>query len=402
MKKLMFALAVASLSSVAYAQRGNSSNSPVLVEESAEVMEIPTDKYKVETNYFFDNWFISFGGGAQVLFDDYGHDLKLKKRISPAFNVAVGKWFTPGLGLRLQLSGVQAKSSARMESTPYTYGAEKAGGFYDQKFNYLNLHGDILFNVSGMIAGYDPDRVYDFIPYTGFGFNRVLDKPHTRTLAVNFGIINRFRISSAWDINLELNGMVTEDRFDGKVSGKAAGLMIGASLGFAYNFPQRGFKPAPDVDAIMALTASQMDAINAALAAQMAQNQKLKAQLANQQPIEVVNEKVVVKEVPAAPQSVFFEIGSSALPPHSEVNLSAVAQMLKDNPNMTLSLTGYADSDTGSAAWNKQLSENRANAVADALVKLGINKNRLTTLGKGGVNALTPPAFNRRVIIEAQ
>lgn len=403
MKKLMFALAVASLSSGVYAQQGSSSSSsPVIVEESAEVMEVPTDKYKVETNRFFDNWFLSFGGGAQVLFDDYGNDLDFKKRISPTFNVAIGKWFTPGLGLRLQLSGIQAKSAARSDNAPYIRGGEQDGGFYKQKFNYLNLHGDILFNVSGMIAGYNPDRVYDFIPYTGFGYNRLLDKPHTRALAVNFGIINRFRITDAWDINLELSGMVTEDRFDGKVQGKAADMTIGASLGFAYNFPQRGFKHVPDVNAIMALSASQMDAINAALAEQIAQNQKLKKQLANQQPVEVVNEKVIVKEVPAAPQSIFFEIGSSVLPPKSEVNLQTIAQMMKDNPNMTLSLTGYADSDTGSAAWNKQLSENRANAVADALVKLGVNKNRLAVIGKGGVETLTPPSFNRRVIIEAQ
>lgn len=403
MKKLMFALAVASLSLGVYAQQGSSSSSsPVIVEESAEVMEVPTDKYKVETNRFFDNWFLSFGGGAQVLFDDYGNDLDFKKRISPTFNVAIGKWFTPGLGLRLQLSGIQAKSAARSDNAPYIRGGEQDGGFYKQKFNYLNLHGDILFNVSGMIAGYNPDRVYDFIPYTGFGYNRLLDKPHTRALAVNFGIINRFRITDAWDINLELSGMVTEDRFDGKVQGKAADMTIGASLGFAYNFPQRGFKHVPDVNAIMALSASQMDAINAALAEQIAQNQKLKKQLANQQPVEVVNEKVIVKEVPAAPQSIFFEIGSSVLPPKSEVNLQTIAQMMKDNPNMTLSLTGYADSDTGSAAWNKQLSENRANAVADALVKLGVNKNRLAVVGKGGVETLTPPSFNRRVIIEAQ
>ena len=403
MKKLMFALAVASLSSGVYAQQGSSSSSsPVIVEESAEVMEVPTDKYKVETNRFFDNWFLSFGGGAQVLFDDYGNDLDFKKRISPTFNVAIGKWFTPGLGLRLQLSGIQAKSAARSDNAPYIRGGEQDGGFYKQKFNYLNLHGDILFNVSAMIAGYNPDRVYDFIPYTGFGYNRLLDKPHTRALAVNFGIIKRFRITDAWDINLELSGMVTEDRFDGKVQGKAADMTIGASLGFAYNFPQRGFKHVPDVNAIMALSASQMDAINAALAEQIAQNQKLKKQLANQQPVEVVNEKVIVKEVPAAPQSIFFEIGSSVLPPKSEVNLQTIAQMMKDNPNMTLSLTGYADSDTGSAAWNKQLSENRANAVADALVKLGVNKNRLAVVGKGGVETLTPPSFNRRVIIEAQ
>lgn len=404
MKKLMFTLAIVSLSSVAFAQQGSgtSSSYPVMVEESAEMMVVPTEKYKVETNRFFDNWFISFGGGAQVLFDDYGDKMDFKKRISPTFNVAIGKWFTPGLGLRLQLSGIQVKSYAISENTPYIKGAEQPNGYYEQKFNYLNLHGDILFNVSGMLGGYNPDRVYDFIPYTGFGYNRVLDKPHSRTLAVNFGIINRFRISSAWDINLELSGMVTEDRFDGKVTGKAADMTIGASLGFAYNFPQRGFKHVPDVNAIMALTASQMDAINAALAEQMEENKRLKNQLANQRPVEVVNEKVVVKEVPAAPQSVFFQIGSYVLPPHSEVNLKAIAEMMKNNPNMTLAVTGYADSDTGSAALNKQLSENRANAVADALAKLGVSKDRMVITGKGGVNTLTPPSFNRRVILEAQ
>lgn len=396
MKKLMLALAVASLSSVAYAQQGRT----VVIGESAEVLEVPTDKYKVETNRFFDNWFFSFGAGAQVLFGDYSDMGDFNKRITPAFNVALGKWFTPGLGLRFQVSGVQAKSFS-VGDAPYNHGALIDGEYYKQKFNYLNFHGDILFNVSGMIAGYNPDRVYDFIPYVGFGFNRVLDKPHTRALAANFGIINRFRISKAWDINLELSGMVTEDRFDGKVQGKHADMVYGASLGFAYNFRQRGFKHAPDVNAIMALSAAQMDAINAALAEQIEQNQRLKNQLANK-PTEVVNEKIVVKEVPAAAQSVFFEIGSSTLPATAEVNLGALAQMLKDNSNMSLSLTGYADSDTGSSSWNKQLSENRANAVADALVKLGVSRDRLKVNGQGGVDTLTPPSFNRRVIIEAQ
>lgn len=32
------------------------------------------------------------------------------KRISPTMNISVGKWFTPGLGLRLQYSGLQAKA----------------------------------------------------------------------------------------------------------------------------------------------------------------------------------------------------------------------------------------------------------------------------------------------------
>ena len=53
MKKLMFLLAAASLSSVAFAQQKSNSQN-VLVGESVDVMEVPVDKYKVETNHFFD------------------------------------------------------------------------------------------------------------------------------------------------------------------------------------------------------------------------------------------------------------------------------------------------------------------------------------------------------------
>lgn len=401
MRKFMFALAAASLSTVAVAQVNSSYRPTGMVVESAEVMAVPESRYSVETNRFFDNWFLSFGAGAQVLFGDYSDYGDFKDRVAPAFNVALGKWFTPGLGLRLQFSGFQAKSYSTSKSA-YTKGRADSEGFYKSKFSYMNLHGDILFNVSNMLAGYNSERVYDFTPYLGFGFTHSFDKPHRQALAASFGIINTFHIGPAWDINLEFNGMLAEDKFDGIVQGKGADLMIGATLGFAVRFPQRGFKHTPDVDAIMALSASQLDAVNAALAEQVDQNRQLRNQLANVKPVEVVNEKIVVKEVPSAPQSFFFAIGSYALPAGSKVNLQAIADMMKNNPGMKVTLTGYADSDTGSAALNKELSENRAKAVADALVDLGVNRDRLIIVGKGGVNTLTPPSLNRRVIVEAQ
>jgi len=178
--------------------------------------------------------------------------------------------------------------------------------------------------------------------------------------------------------------MGTENKFDGKTTSKGPDFMAGATVGITYKFPQRGFKPAPDVDAIMALTSSQMDAINTALAQQIEQNRQLKAQLANQ-PTEVVTEQVTVNQIAPAPQSVFFQIGSAVLPTNSTVNLQQIADLVKDNPGLKLKVTGYADSDTGSAAWNKQLSEDRANNVANELVKLGVNKNNLIISGMGGV-----------------
>lgn len=70
---------------------------------------IENDKYRVITNKFWDNWFITAGAGAQVMFGDDDEKGKFGKRISPAINVGVGKWFTPGLGLRLQYNGLNAK-----------------------------------------------------------------------------------------------------------------------------------------------------------------------------------------------------------------------------------------------------------------------------------------------------
>ena len=128
MKKLMFLLAAASLSSVAFAQQKSNSQN-VLVGESVDVMEVPVDKYKVETNHFFDNWFFSVGGGAQVLFGDQSDLGKFKKRIAPALQISIGKWFTPGLGLRLQYSGLQSKSFSS-EPSAYSKPHMLSEGYY--------------------------------------------------------------------------------------------------------------------------------------------------------------------------------------------------------------------------------------------------------------------------------
>ena len=90
-------LALSGLSVAAVAQ-----NTTEVTEEVLEVVEVRQDKYAVVTNPFWDNWFVSFGYGATVLFGDYDAAGSFGKRISPTLNVAVGKWFTPGMGARLQ------------------------------------------------------------------------------------------------------------------------------------------------------------------------------------------------------------------------------------------------------------------------------------------------------------
>lgn len=395
MKKFMLALAAASICSLGFAQNNNNSQNGV-VSEDVDVMEVPVNKYKVITNKFFDNMFISAGGGVQVLFGSNINNRSFGDRLAPALNVSIGKWFTPGLGLRLQYSGLSGKFFTDGVA-PYSKSYKDKSGYYRNEIDYLNLHGDILFNLSNMFCGYNPTRTYNFIPFAGFGWAHSMSAPHTNSMTMNFGLLNSFRVSDLININLELDGMAVEKKFSG-VSNKGLNVMLGATAGITINLPQRGWKPAPDVDAIMAMSAAQLDAVNAALAQQIAQNQQLKNQLANMP--KATNTTTTVTALADVPQSIFFEIGSSVMPKKQIVNLQQVADFMNANSNATLNVTGYADSSTGTPAWNKQLSENRANTVANELEKLGVSKDRMTISGMGGVATLTPPSFDRRVILE--
>ncbi len=48
-------------------------------------------------------------------------------------------------------------------------GGKYSNGYYKQKWNMANFHGDVLFNLSNMFCGYNEDRLYSFIPYVGAG-----------------------------------------------------------------------------------------------------------------------------------------------------------------------------------------------------------------------------------------
>ena len=38
-----------------------------------------------------------------------------------------------------------------------------------QRFDYMNFHGDVMFNLNALFGGYNEDRVYEIIPYLGAG-----------------------------------------------------------------------------------------------------------------------------------------------------------------------------------------------------------------------------------------
>ena len=83
-----------------------------------------------------------------------------------------------------------------------------------------------------------------------------------------------------------------------------------------------------------------------------------------------------------------FQSGSSELPASMEPFLQNAAHDLKQMPaGYTLEIAGYTDN-TGDAARNVVLSQRRADAVREALVKSGANADMLVAKGYGGANPI--------------
>lgn len=393
MKKNLMLLALSGLSVAAVAQ------TPAGALEEKEAAEALQDKYAVVTNRFWDSWFVSLGGGATVMFGDYDAAGSFGKRISPTLNVAVGKWFTPGLGGRLQYSGLQARGFVPSAGSDYAVGAMQDGGYYKQRFNYMNLHADVMFNLNALFGGYNPSRVYEVIPYVGAGFTHNYSTPHREALSVNAGIINRFRVSDALDINLELSAVAAEDKFDGGIGGKGYDGLVSATVGLTYRFPKRGFNR-PKAPAISEeRLAAMRDKMNR-MAAENAQMAEALKAAESRQPV-VEKQEVVVDKPVIAPRTVFFNIGSSDVSSRETMNLSYLAESMKQSPRSTFVVNGYADAATGTKEFNEKLARQRAEAVINVLVeKYGVDRSQLSVGAAEAVDSFGEPILNRVVVVE--
>lgn len=239
MKKKIFLTAVCALAlSPSFAQDSYTSE---------ETVEYSTDKYKVETNRFWDNWFISAGFGAQVYFGDHDRQCDFGDRLAPALDIAVGKWFTPGIGVRLMYSGLQIKGATQKGALAHSTGVDVLGkggdGYWleKQKFDFGNFHADVLFNFSNLFCGYNEKRIWNCSPYIGLGYARVYKSPDAKEVSANVGLLNSFRLCSALDINLDVRGMFVNDRFDGEDGGRFGEGNLSATIGLTYKFKQRGW-----------------------------------------------------------------------------------------------------------------------------------------------------------------
>lgn len=373
------------------------------VAQSTEVVEESTDN--VEINSFWSNWFISAGGGAQIYFGDHDRQASFGDRLSGALDIAVGKWFSPEIGVRLMYSGLSAKGATQKGHLAHSTGVDvpgKGGNGYwleKSKFNFFNFQIDAMFNASNIIWGYNEKRVYNLSPYVGLGVMRVSDKPAETAIAGHFGLLNSFRLTSCLDLNLDIRGTLVNDDFDGEPGGRKGEGLLTATLGLTYKFSPRGWNRGKNVIRTVYNTA-EIKAMQEKLRQMSEENARLQEAIANGNKEEA---QTIVKQI-ASSNLVVFPIGKSTLSNEARVNLGMLAEVIKKgDPHSVYTITGYADEGTGSEELNRELSKERADAVYDCLVKeFGISQSQLRIDYKGGVDNMfyNDPRLSRAVITQ--
>lgn len=365
-----------------------------------ETVEYSNDKFKVETNRFWDNWFVTAGAGAQVYFGDHDNRAPFGKRLAPAFDVAVGKWFTPGFGVRLVYSGQQIKGATKWEDSGWenAYGTGEAvgdpiHGLQRQKYDMGNFHIDALLNLNNLFAGYNPERVWHCSFYGGLGWAWAWgDGPSTDGATANVGLLNTFRLCDALDLNVDVRGMFANDHFDGEGGGRFGEGNLSLSVGLTYKFKKRGWDRAKT---IYRTDYGDLNAMREKLNQMGAENERLKKLLAEKKP------ETIVKQIAGA-NLVTFPINKSTLSNEARANLGLLAKIIKEgDQEVVYTITGYADAGTGSVKGNEKLSKERAEAVFKCLTEeFGVKASQLSVDYKGGVDNMfyDDPRLSRAVI----
>ena len=386
MKKFVIGAALLGMSMTAFAQQAD-----------------PTMKYSVATNSFWSNWFIQVGGDYNIWYSNQEHGRRLdnggnynflsKQRRSFGGSVAIGKWFTPGIGLRTKLQGFNSK---------------KIGAVGVTSQHFWSLNEQIMFNLSNLFMGYNPERVWNISPFIGGGMARNMSA-NRYVMQLSAGINSSWRLCRNLDLYAEAGWNRMEDNFDGNEMAQLSNAHYGrgwedkdnhlyAEIGLTFKLGKATWNKTPDVDAIKALSQSQIDALNSQLNDLNAENGKLRKELAEKPKTTVLTKSL--KEFVATPISVFFNIGKIDVALLKDlVNVRALAKYAIEN-NSHILVTGYADSSTGTPAINQRLSEQRANTIVEELVKMGVNRSNIRTAAGGGVKMLEYPDYDRRATVQ--
>ena len=353
-----------------------------------------SQKYDYDFN---PHWFIQLQGGGQYTLGE----VEMKKLLSPNVQLSLGYEFTPVVSARLAVNAWQSKAGiAGKWADLGDFGAPLYW-----KWTYVAPSIDVMFDMTHFLGGFNPERKYSIGVFGGlggnipFGNDEAYDAnkelrtryyrldPNEIQLAliwsdpfkkeettkergfsglVRFGGYFDSHLNDNWSLGLEANANIVNDHYNSKKAANADwyfNLLGGIKYCFGQTYSKR-----PASDPLAAALA----------AAAAAQN------VAPQQPVERIIEKTIEKEVPYLYEEIYFTINKYNINKSEEYKVRHIADFLKQNPDAKVSITGHADSNTGTKSINQTLSEKRAAEVAKVLTEqYGISSSRISTDAKG-------------------
>lgn len=329
-------------------------------------------------NVFTPHWYAQAQIGGQYTLGEIGFG----KLLSPNVQVGVGYNFNQVVGARFSLNTWQSKA-----------GQKFAGNTYKWKWNYVAPMVDATFNLTNLFCEYNPDRLVEVGVFGGIGANiawgndeakdaqAAILKNEAATEALKYGatpleniwdgtktrFVARvganvdFRVSDRVKLGVELSANTLSDKYNSKKAGNPDwyfNALVGVKVALGETHTTKVI-PAP-------------------------------------KPVEKIIERIIEKPAPApAPKveskvveenfrrDIFFPIGNTNIAKSQSTKIAEIVEYMKENPDAKITLTGYADKGTGSAAFNDKIAARRALTVYNTLAAKGVAKSRMIKESKG-------------------
>lgn len=314
-------------------------------------------------------WFAGVQGGVQTTFTNY-NSLKL---LTPQFALQFGRWFAPEFGARLHVMGYDQKGGI----------AEGQFGLDKQTYKFKACTADIdfLFNMSNILCPQRSCKDFNWILLAGFGSNYSWDYDEFKTLAYNndflsnhpayhdqvcgtkhstfngrLGTAFEYDVTNSLSLNLELQANYKNDLYNLKTNDKND-WQAAALIGVTFKIGKAKKAPAP-VQEVEPIYETRVDTVW----------------------YDDTSYKTVEAEA-SLHRDIHFDIRKNG--PISQQTVSEIVDFVKNNKDVKVTVTGYADKGTGNKRVNMKYSKKRAEALTDALVKAGVPAEIITTEWKG-------------------
>lgn len=314
-------------------------------------------------------WFAGVQGGVQTTFTNY-NSLKL---LTPQFALQFGRWFAPEFGARLHVMGYDQKGGI----------AEGQFGLDKQTYKFKACTADIgfLFNMSNILCPQRSCKDFNWILLAGFGSNYSWDYDEFKTLAYNndflsnhpayhdqvcgtkhstfngrLGTAFEYDVTNSLSLNLELQANYKNDLYNLKTNDKNDWQAV-ALIGVTFKIGKAKKAPAP-VQEVEPIYETRVDTVW----------------------YDDTSYKTVEADA-SLRRDIHFDIRKND--PISQQTVSEIVDFVKNNKDVKVTVTGYADKGTGNKRVNMKYSKKRAEALTDALVKAGVPAEIITTEWKG-------------------